>query len=506
MNSMNLEYVQRILGSHVYDVAKETTLDHARGLSERLGNEVYFKREDTQPVHSFKLRGAYNKIATLTEEERARGVICASAGNHAQGVAFSAQRLGIRAVIVMPATTPDIKVKAVRGYGAEVVLHGDSYSDAETFAYQMQKEQGLTFVHPFDDPYVIAGQGTIGLEILQQCRAKQYTVFVPIGGGGLAAGVAVLLKSVNPSIKIVAVEPEDSDAMIQSIEAGERITLPHVGIFVDGVAVKRVGELTFELVRQYVDEFVRVSTDEVCAAIKDIFDDTRAVQEPAGALATAGMTRYVQEKGIKGETLVAITCGANINFNRLRHVAERANVGEQKEAIIAVTIPELPGAFKGFIQALGKRNITEFNYRYAPAAEAHIFVGVQMERAQDKPQVMADLRGLGYAVTDLSQDELAVVHVRHMVGGRAPEAENERIYSFVFPERPGALSDFLNAMQATWNISLFHYRNHGSSHGRVLCGIQVPDGELPEFQVFLDRLGYEYQCQEQNPAYKLFLR
>ncbi len=506
MKTMNLEYVQRILGSRVYDVARETALDHARSLSERLGNTVYFKREDTQPVHSFKLRGAYNKMAMLTDEERARGVICASAGNHAQGVAFSAQKMGIRAVIVMPATTPDIKVKAVRGYGAEVVLFGDSYSDAEAHAYQLQAEQGFTFVHPYDDPYVIAGQGTVGLEILQQCRAQSYTVFVPIGGGGLAAGIAVLLKSVNPNIKIVAVEPEDSDAMTRSVEAGERVTLSQVGIFVDGVAVKRVGEHTFNLVRQYVDEYVRVSTDEVCAAIKDIFDDTRAVQEPAGALATAGMTRYVREKGIQGETLVALTCGANINFNRLRHVAERANVGEQKEAIIAVTIPERPGAFKGFIQALGKRNITEFNYRYAPSSQAHIFVGVQMENPRDRRQILEDLSGLGYAVTDLSQDELAVVHVRHMVGGRAPEAENERIYSFVFPERPGALSDFLNAMQATWNISLFHYRNHGSSHGRVLCGIQVPEEDMHAFQTFLDRLGYEYQCQEENPAYKLFLR
>jgi threonine dehydratase len=502
---VDLEYLQRILTSRVYDVAVETPLQPAPRLSARLGNEVCFKREDLQPIFSFKLRGAYNRMAHLSPEERERGVITASAGNHAQGVAFSGQRLGIRAVIVMPVTTPEIKVNACRARGAEVVLHGDSYSDAEARAYQLQAELGLTFIHPYDDPLVIAGQGTIGLEISRQMRAPRYTVFVPIGGGGLAAGIAVFLKSISPEIRVVGVEPDDSDAMCQSIEAGERVTLAQVGIFVDGVAVRRVGEHTFRLARRYLDGIVRVSTDEVCAAIKDVFDDTRAIMEPAGALAVAGLKRYAAERGLAGEQLVALTCGANVNFGRLRHVAERAELGEQREALLAVTIPERPGAFKRFCRDLGLVNVTEFNYRYAPRAEAKIFVGVELARPDERAAVVGRLAGGGYEVLDLTNNELAIIHLRHMVGGRAPEAADERLYSFQFPERPGALLQFLESLEETWNISLFHYRNHGSAHGRVLAGIQVPDADMARFRASLDRLGYHYVDESENPAYRAFL-
>lgn len=502
---MNLIYLQRILTSRVYDVAIETPLQAAPRLSQRLNNEIFFKREDLQPIFSFKLRGAYNRMAQLTAEERARGVITASAGNHAQGVAYSGKVLGVRTVIVMPATTPDIKVNACRAHGAEVVLHGDSYSDAEAHAFALQAQLGLTFVHPFDDPYVIAGQGTIGLEISQQTRATSYRVFVPIGGGGLAAGIAVFLKSINPAIQIIGVEPADSDAMYRSIQQGEIVTLDQVGIFVDGVAVRRVGERTFDLVRNYVDDFVRVSTDEVCAAIKDIFDDTRSIQEPAGALSLAGLKRYVRDHNITGETLIALTCGANMNFDRLRYVAERAVVGEHREALMAVKIPEVPGSFKSFCRALGPRNITEFNYRYAPRAEAHVFVGVQMEHERQLPDIIRLLEDQGYSVTDLTYDELAGNHVRHMVGGRAPEATDERLLSFEFPERPGALLAFLESLDASWNISLFHFRNQGSAHARVLAGIQVPDADLKRFYASLDKLGYPYRDESSNPAYRAFL-
>lgn len=502
---MNLIYLQRILTSRVYDVAIETPLQAAPRLSQRLNNEIFFKREDLQPIFSFKLRGAYNRMAQLTAEERARGVITASAGNHAQGVAYSGKVLGVRTVIVMPATTPDIKVNACRAHGAEVVLHGDSYSDAEAHAFALQAQLGLTFVHPFDDPYVIAGQGTIGLEISQQTRATSYRVFVPIGGGGLAAGIAVFLKSINPAIQIIGVEPADSDAMYRSIQQGEIVTLDQVGIFVDGVAVRRVGERTFDLVRNYVDDFVRVSTDEVCAAIKDIFDDTRSIQEPAGALSLAGLKRYVRDHNITGETLIALTCGANMNFDRLRYVAERAVVGEHREALMAVKIPEVPGSFKSFCRALGPRNITEFNYRYAPRAEAHVFVGVQMEHERQLPDIIRLLEDQGYSVTDLTYDELAGNHVRHMVGGRAPEATDERLLSFEFPERPGALLAFLESLDASWNISLFHFRNQGSAHARVLAGIQVPDADLERFYASLDKLGYPYRDESSNPAYRAFL-
>lgn len=502
---MNVEYLQRILTSRVYDVAHETPLQHAPRLSTRLGNQVYFKREDLQPIFSFKLRGAYNRMAHLTEQERQRGVITASAGNHAQGVAFSGQTLGVRTVIVMPVTTPAIKVNAVRSRGAEVILHGDSYSDAEAHAYRLQAERGLVFVHPYDDPLVIAGQGTIGLELARQMSQTPYHVFVPVGGGGLIAGIAVFLKSLSPDIKIIGVEPDDSDAMFQSVRQGERVTLSQVGIFVDGVAVRRVGKHTFELVRTYVDDFIQVSTDEVCAAIKDVFEDTRAIQEPAGALAVAGLKRYAAEHRLHGATLLALTCGANVNFDRLRHIAERAEIGEQREALLAVTIPERPGSFKAFCRTLGLRSITEFNYRYAPRADAFIFAGIQLDAADQRPDLIRALEQADYTVLDLTDNELAVVHTRHMVGGRAPEATNERVYSFEFPERPGALLEFLEALDESWNISLFHYRNHGSAHGRVLAGIQVPDHDLGRFEASLMSLGYQYVDETNNAAYRFFL-
>ena len=501
-----MDVLRLALTSKVYGAAIETPVSETPSLSARLGNRVLLKREDLQPIFSFKLRGAYNKMAQLTPEERARGVICASAGNHAQGVAFAAQKLGVRSVIVMPATTPEIKVAACRARGAEVVLFGDSFSDAEAHAFALQRELGLTFVHPYDDPLVLAGQGTVALELLRQVEVDgPVTVFVPVGGGGLIAGVAGVLKALRPDVRVVGVEPEDSDAMFQSVQAGERVRLDTVGIFVDGVAVKQVGAFTFDLTRRYVDDWVRVNTDEVCAAIKDVFDDTRAVMEPAGALAVAGLKKYVAERGVQGETLVALTCGANVNFDRLRHVAERAEVGEQREAILAVTIPERPGAFREFIEVVGARAITEFNYRFAPRSQAQIFVGVQLARAGQRAALVAELVGLGYAVADLTEDELAKVHVRHMVGGRAPEATDERVYSFTFPERPGALLEFLTHLHGRWNISLFHYRNHGSAHGRVLAGFQVPPGDGAAFAAFLSGVGYPAVDMTANPAYRLFL-
>ncbi|WP_425450962.1 threonine ammonia-lyase, biosynthetic [Deinococcus irradiatisoli] len=501
-----MELVRRVLTSRVYDVAIETALQDAPQLSARLGNRVMLKREDQQPVFSFKLRGAYNKMAQLGEDARRRGVITASAGNHAQGVAFSAQKLGVRAVIVMPVTTPEIKVRACRARGAEVVLFGDSFSDAEAHAYQLQRDLNLTFVHPYDDPDVIAGQGTVGLELLSQVPGDHYTVFVPVGGGGLIAGVAAFLKALKPGVRVVGVEPDDSDAMTRSVRAGERVRLDTVGLFVDGVAVKQVGEHTFELARRFVDEWITVSTDEVCAAIKDVYDDARAVMEPAGALSVAGLKKYARQRQLSNQTLVALTCGANMNFDRLRHVAERAEIGEQREAILAVTIPEQAGAFKAFCTALGQRQITEFNYRYAPRDDARIFVGVQLGHPDQRPELIASLEKQYYPVTDLTEDELAKVHVRHMVGGRAPEARDERLYSFDFPERPGALLAFLTQLQSRWNISLFHYRNHGSAHGRVLAGIQVPDDELPAFLASVRQLGYPAHDMSQNAAYHLFLK
>ncbi len=494
-----------ILTSRVYDVARETPLERAPRLSTRLGTSVLFKREDLQPVFSFKLRGAYNRIAHLDAAQRARGVIAASAGNHAQGVAFSAQRLGLRAIIVMPQTTPAIKVDAVKAMGAEIVLHGDSYSDAQAHCDTLAVETGLTFIHPFDDPLVIAGQGTIGDEIVRHRKGDLHAVFVPVGGGGLIAGVAGYIKAVMPAVRVIGVEPFEADAMFQSLAAGRRVTLDHVGIFADGVAVRSVGERTFALARHTVDEIIRVSNDEICAAIKDIFDDTRSIMEPAGALAVAGLKRYVEREGAKSEDLVALLSGANMNFDRLRFVAERAELGEAREAIFAVTIPERAGAFREFCSVLGRRVVTEFNYRLNGRQDAHIFVGVGIHSRQDASDLATWLRTRGYETVDLSDNEMAKLHIRHMVGGPAPDVRHERICRFEFPERPGALMAFLDTLGGRWNISLFHYRNHGADFGRVLVGFEVPDAEEPEFTAFLDTLGYPYLREADNEAYRRFL-
>ena len=502
---MPIDYLQKILTAKVYDVAIESPLDFAPTLSRRLGNRVLLKREDQQPVFSFKLRGAYNKMAHLSVAERARGVIAASAGNHAQGVALAAQRLGCAATIVMPVTTPQIKVAAVEARGAAVVLHGDSYSDAYAHALDVQKRTGATFVHPYDDPDVIAGQGTIGMEILRQCQGPIDAIFVAIGGGGLIAGVGAYVKRVRPEIRIVGVQPEDSDAMARSLAAGRRVTLPHVGLFADGVAVKRVGKETFRIARQVVDEIVRVDTDATCAALKDVFEDTRSILEPAGALAIAGMKSWVERQRVKERTYVAIACGANMNFDRLRFVAERAELGERREAVLAVTIPERPGSFREFCELLGKRSVTEFNYRYADPKVAHLFVGVEVAGRQEKDRLLADLRRHRIDAVDLSDNEMAKLHVRHLVGGHAPAAVDEILYRFEFPERPGALMQFLDSMSAGWNISLFHYRNHGADYGRVLVGMQVPPQDKAAFRAFLSRLGYDHADETGNPAYRMFL-
>ena len=502
---MPVDYLTRILNAKVYDVATETPLDLAPALSARLGNRLYLKREDAQPVFSFKLRGAYNKMAHLTPAERARGVIAASAGNHAQGVALAAQRLGCHATIVMPVTTPQIKIAAVKARGAEVVLHGDSYSDAYEHALHLQKKSRATFVHPYDDPDVIAGQGTIGMEILRQAVEPIDAIFVAIGGGGLIAGIASYVKRVRPQVKIIGVQPEDSDAMARSVAAGRRITLPHVGLFADGVAVRRVGKETFRIVRQSVDDIVRVDTDAICAALKDVFEDTRAVLEPAGALAIAGAKAWVAQHRVHDRALVAVACGANMNFDRLRFVAERAEVGEQREAVLAVTIPERPGSFREFCSILGKRSITEFNYRYADANVAHLFVGLEVANRRERQKLLAELARRRIAAFDLTDNELAKLHVRHLVGGHAPLVDDEIVYRFEFPERPGALMKFLDSMSAGWNISLFHYRNHGADSGRVLVGMQVPSAEKRAFRAFLDGLGYDYAEETDNPAYQMFL-
>ena len=498
------KYVEKILTSHVYDVARETPLELAANLSRRTGNRVWLKREDVQPVFSFKLRGAYNKMAGLSGAVLKKGVVAASAGNHAQGVALAARKLGCRAVIVMPRTAPRIKVDAVRALGARVVLHGDNYDEAWAHAVTLCEKSGGTFVHPYDDPAVIAGQGTIGAEIMKQHAAVD-TVFVPVGGGGLIAGVAVYIKSLFPTVRIIGVEPEDADAMVRSLQAGRRITLAHVGIFADGVAVRQVGKEPFRLARRFVDEVLRVSTDETCAAIKDIFEDTRSIMEPAGALAVAGLKRYVEREKLSSAELVAITSGANINFDRLRHVAERAEIGERREAILGVTIPERPGSFRTFCSVIGKRGITEFNYRLADPSQARVFVGLQIHDGDDTAGLVRRLEKRGYAVADLTDNEMAKLHVRHLVGGHAPQAENERIYRFEFPERPGALLNFLEKMGQDWNISLFHYRNHGGDFGRVLVGMQVPPREKKAFAAFLKSLGYACTEETDNPAYRLFL-
>jgi threonine dehydratase len=498
-------YLERILTSRVYDVATESPLEVAPALSKRLGDTLLLKREDLQPVFSFKLRGAYNRMALLPRERLARGVIAASAGNHAQGVALAAQRLGCRAVIVMPVTTPRIKVDAVAARGAQVLLHGDSYDDAYRHAMRLKRRRRLAFVHPYDDPDVIAGQGTIGMEILRQHAGAIGAIFVPIGGGGLAAGIATYVKRVRPAIRMIGVEPVDADAMARSLKAGRRIRLEQVGLFADGVAVKQVGRETFRLCRELLDEVVLVDTDAMCAAIKDVFEDTRVVLEPAGALAVAGAKAWVARHGARNRTLVAVASGANTNFDRLRFIAEEAELGEQREAVLAVTIPERPGSFKKFCARLGAKNITEFNYRIAGASAAHIFVGIEVEDRAQTARIVRNLRRHGLTTLDLSDNEMAKWHVRHMVGGRAPFAKNELLYRFEFPERPGALMRFLQNLRSDWNISLFHYRNHGADYGRVLVGIQVPGSEMGAFRRFLRALGYPYADETRNPAYRLFL-
>jgi threonine dehydratase len=490
----------------VYEVAVKTSLDYAKELSRRYDNNIWLKREDQQPVFSYKLRGAFNLMASLQNGEREKGVIAASAGNHAQGVALAAQKLGISSVIVMPKTTPEIKINSVKRLGAEVVLHGNTYDEAKDHAVMLAEKKKMIFIPPFDHPVVIAGQATVGMEILEQHPDTIDIIFVPVGGGGLIAGIAAYVKAHRPEIRIIGVEPEEAPCMKRAFEAGECVTLDHIGIFADGAAVRRAGEETFRVAREYVEEILLVSNDEICAAVKDIFEDTRSIPEPAGALALAGLKQYVNREKLKGREMVAIFSGANVNFDRLRHIAELSALGENREALIATTIPERPGSFRTFCHDLGPRLITEFNYRYADNTEAHVFAGVQLRHGVEEKNALIDqLEGKGYNVVDLSSDEVAKMHVRYMVGGHAPQAKNERLYRFEFPERPGALLHFLSEMGERWNISLFHYRNHGAAYGRVLMGIQVKDEEMPEFQKFLDGLGMQYWPENDNPAYKMFL-
>ncbi|MDQ0391751.1 threonine ammonia-lyase, biosynthetic [Labrys monachus] len=502
-----LDYVRRILDARVYDVALQTPLDAMVRLGQRLGRPVLLKREDLQPVFSFKIRGAYNRIARLSDEAKAAGVICASAGNHAQGVALSARKLGIEATIVMPVTTPSIKIDAVRYWGGKVVLHGDTFDEAHGHARQLEREQALTFVHPYDDADVIAGQGTVGVEILHSHPGPIEAIFVPIGGGGLAAGIASYVKFLRPETRVIGVEPVDAASMKAAIEAGERVVLDRVGLFADGVAVRQAGEETFRLCRQLLDDVLVADTDAMCAAIKDIFEDVRVLAEPAGALSLAGLKAYALANPERRGALVAVNSGANMNFDRLRHVAERAEVGEAREILLAVTIPERPGSYRRFIQVLGSRIVTEFNYRFAGGSQAHVFVGLKLADAKrEKPAIIAELHGLGYGVLDISADETAKLHVRYMVGGRAPALVDELILRCEFPERPGALLRFLDGIGSDWNITLFHYRNHGADYGRVLVGVQVPPADRARFEGRMASLGYPYEDESANEAYRLFLR
>ena len=503
---MTKKYIKKILEANVYDVASKTPLELARVLSKQLKNKVFMKREDLQSVFSFKIRGAYNRIFQLSQKKKVVGVIAASAGNHAQGVALSAQRLGIKATIVMPKTTPAIKVKAVKSYGAKTVLIGDTYDEACAHASKLAKKEKLEFIHPFDDVDVIAGQGTVAMEILHQHTDNIDAIFVPVGGGGLIAGIGAYIKEMRPEIKVIGVEPEDAASMAGALEKNRRIVLGHVGIFADGVAVKQVGKETFRVAKKVVDEIICVSTDEICAAIKDIFDDTRTIMEPAGALAIAGLKKYVARENTTDETYVAINSGANMNFDRLRHVSERAELGEQREAILSVTIPERPGSFRTFCKTIGRRGITEFNYRYSDENSAQVFAGIQLSNGfVEKEELIARLEKQKYPVVDLSDNEMAKLHVRHMVGGRYQGLMDETVFRFEFPERPGALLDFLTSIGKRWNISLFHYRNHGAAFGRVLVGLQIPKKERKELKSYMDELGYPYWEETDNPAYKLFL-
>jgi len=502
---MTKKYIEKILTARVYDVAIETPLDKAKLLSKRQGNLVLLKREDLQSVFSFKLRGAYNRMYQLTQAKKVKGVVAASAGNHAQGVALSAKKLDLAATIVMPKTTPGIKVDAVKSYGAKTILIGDNYDEACEYATEYAAKQKLDFIHPYDDIDVIAGQGTVGLEIVRQHGDFIDTVFVPVGGGGLIAGVGAIVKYLSPKTKVIGVEPADAACMAAAFEKNRRVVLGHVGIFADGVAVKQVGKETFRVAKQCVDEIVTVTTDEICAAIKDIFDDTRSITEPAGALAVAGLKKYVNQNKLKGKTLIAINSGANMNFDRLRHVSERAEIGEQREALFAVTIPERPGSFKAFCQTIGKRGITEFNYRYSDDNDAQVFAGVQLrDGMKERKELIVRLKNKKYPVLDMTDNEMAKMHVRHLVGGRAA-LKNEVLYRFEFPERPGALLDFLTRIGTRWNISLFHYRNHGAAFGRVLVGLQIPKGERKQLREYLDTLAYPYWEETDNPAYQLFL-
>ena len=502
---MPLNYVQKIQDAKIYDLALKTPVDEAPLLSQRLNNHVLLKREDLQPVFSFKLRGAYNKLLSLSEQQLATGVVAASAGNHAQGLALAAKKLGIAATIVMPRTTPRIKVDAVRSRGAEVVLIGDSYDEAAAHAAELVKAQGLTYIHPFDDPDVIAGQGTIGMEILDQIPEQLDAIFIAVGGGGLCAGIAAYVKQLRPEIKIIAVESDDAACLDAAIKAGERVVLDQVGIFADGTAVAQIGEETFRLLKDLVDEVITVTTDEICAAIKDVYNDTRAICEPSGALGTAGLKKYVEQHGVENQTLLSVQCGANIDFDRLRYISERTQIGEKREAVLAVTIDEKPGSFQTFCSTLGRHGISEFNYRYNDEKLAHIFVGVRVNGDPDRHDLVAELKAKGYQLSDLTHNEMAKLHIRHMVGGRAVKVVEEQVYRFEFPERPGALLNFLAQLGGRFNISMFHYRNHGSAFGRVLVGLQVNKQDRAELKQFLDNLGYRYADETDNPAYQFFL-